>query len=275
MAKRKIETETKTKTEEPKFIIDKAGAAEAMKLVGKPLKAVNEAFDKMAASPSAGKLQRFLCGYFFAYGLAMKKDASLDKANAEEVKKRYVERFDTFAAVHWSDTSVGTLKGYRSYYAAFYEASFAKGDMKPAVTACLEIANVQLTWRAGRIRELIAESAKGRVTASTIAETLEPGEADQTQKGGEARFKALVNLAVNTAANPEFITWLSKQAKLMAVIKPALQVFIDYQAEAAGKMTAGAAKTTTLKAVGSATAHLAALASVRGKRPNVTVAGNA
>lgn len=241
---------------EPKHLIDKAGAKEAMQIVGKPLKAVNAAFDELASMPTAGKAQRSLCATFFAHGKALIKDASADTSTPEAQKARFNERFDAFAKAHWTDVSAATLKGYRSQYGAFHEAAFAKHDMSPSVTACLEIANVQMPWRASAVRKLMALDKKP--SGEVIADMLKPGEADQTKKGGEARFKALVNLAVNTGADTKFGTWLNSQPEIAAWLKPVLRQFVKHQSAVAANAADGSAKTAMLKAIGGANATIAA-----------------
>ena len=152
----------KTETEGKKAIMDVAGAKEAMAIVGKSLKAVNAEIDKLAALPTEGKAQRGMCAAMFAWGLGLKATGK-----AEFDKKLYDERFDDYVAKHWTDVKPAetVLRGYRSQYGAFCQASFAKFDATPMVRDCLSIANVVLPWRAARIRELLVTEGEDGLEA--------------------------------------------------------------------------------------------------------------
>jgi len=239
----------KTETEGKKAIMDVAGAKEAMAIVGKSLKAVNAEIDKLAALPTEGKAQRGMCAAMFAWGLGLKATGK-----AEFDKKLYDERFDDYVAKHWTDVKPAetVLRGYRSQYGAFCQASFAKFDATPMVRDCLSIANVVLPWRAARIREmLVTENAEGKEVERTkapskaeIAETLaldaKSGTPDARE--GDSVFASVVNVLVGAAGDKGLIAYLAANVQYAEWLQPALKAAVDHRATVSAALKSGTKK---------------------------------
>lgn len=209
-----------------KVIRDDAAAKEAMKIVGKPLKAVNEAMDLNASNTSQGAAQRNQCALMYAWGLGIKET----NKNMPFNEKMYNDRFDAYAAKHWPSTdtqpSEGTLDGYKAQYKAFAEAAWAKFDAREAVQENLAIANVQMPWRAARMRELIKLDAKP--SKDKLAEVFKITKAagSTSNMSGDTAVARFVTAGITLANDPKVRTFLGKNAHIAEWLEPILRQLI-------------------------------------------------
>jgi len=231
----------KAKVKIIKAIRDDASAKEAMKVVGKPLKDINSLMDKAASETAEGKAQRNMCALMFAWGLSIK---STGKTTFDD--KLYGERFDAYKALHWPkgtpQPSDGTENGYRSQFKAFAEAAWSKFDAREAVQENLAIANVQLPWRAARMRDVI--KLEDKPSKDKLAEVFKITAAAGTLKvrKGNSVFLSIVNTLVDAAKNKELIKFLAENAAQYEWLPIALKAATDYRAAEAAKLKDGSKK---------------------------------
>lgn len=255
-----------TKVKTIKALRDDATAKEAMKVVGKSLADVNKTIDGYAAV-SEGKAQRGMCAAIYAWGLNIK---ATNKPAFDE--KLYNDRIDAYFASHWAEHEMPgelTLRGYRSQYRAFAELAWAKYDAKAVIGECLAIANVQMPWRAARMREALKlESAPSKTAISKML-TITAAAGTVAVRSGSSVFLSLVNVLVDGAKNAKLREFLETDKAAAKWLQPALVGAVNYRNIEANKMKDGKGKTKMLQSV------TAARAVMNGKRPNVSAVGTA
>jgi hypothetical protein len=276
---------TKIKTKTVAAIIDRTTAMEAMSIVGKPLKAVDAEFEKLASLPSEGKAQRGMCAAAFAWGMAMKKTGKPWEDGL------FNDRFNAYAAKHWKNEAMPgepVLRGYRSQYGAFCKAAFAKFDATPVVRECLSIANVQLPWRAARVREMLVVKDGDKMvdrakapSAKDIAETLKITAAAGTLavREGSSVFLSLVNVLISAAGDKGLIKFLAENAQHGEWLQPAMKGAVDYRATEAASLKDGSKKQKgyrdSVRMAREAMLALSAKGGRAARRANVSATGHA
>lgn len=256
-----------TKVKTIKTIRDDVAAKEAMQIVGKPIKAVNAEIDKLAALPTEGKVQRGMCAAMFAWGLGLK---ATGKVAFDE--KLYVERIDAYFASHYAKHEMPgepTLRGYRSQYRAFCEMAWAKYDARPVVSECLAIANVQMPWRAARMREAFKlDKAPSKADVGKML-TITEAAGTVTVRKGDSVLLSVINVLVDAAAHKGLKELLDVDPTTAKWLRPAMIGAINARNIAANKLSDGKNKTKLLQSV------TAARAVLDGKRANVAAVGRA
>lgn len=248
-----------------KAVRDDATAKEAMKVVGKSLADVNKAIDGYAAV-SEGKAQRGMCAAMYAWGLGIK---ATGKAAFDE--KLYIDRINAYFTSHWAEHEMPgepTLRGYRSQYRAFAEMAWAKYDAKGVVGECLAIANVQMPWRAARMRDALKLDAKPSDKALGTLLRITAAAGTVTVREGSSVLLSLVNVLVDAAKHKGLHDVLDADKAAAKWLRPALAGAVAYRTTEASKMSAGKKRTAYEQSIAAARAVL-------DKRPNVAAVGRA
>lgn len=252
-----------------KAIRDDAAAKEAMKVVGKSLRDVNALMDKAAAETSQGKAQRDMCALTFAWGSALKATGK-----AEFNEKMYIDRFDAYAAKHWAPHEMpgeATMKGYRAQYKAFAEAAWAKFDCRESVQENLAIANVQMPWRAARMRDVIKLDDKP--SKDKLAEVFKITEAagSTSNMSGDTAIARFVSAGITLASDAKVKTYLAKHDEVAEWLEPILRQLIKARKQDTATMKRAPAKV----AVEKAEKLFPAIAARGNARANVAATGRA
>lgn len=223
-----------------KAVRDDVTAKDAMLVVGKPLAQVNKRFDELASLPTEGAAQRGMCAAMFAWGLAIK--ATGKKAFDE---KLYADRFDGYVAKHWKPherPGQDTLDGYKSQYGAFAQIAFAPYNATEVVRECVSIANVQMPWRAARMREfakLTAAPSKADI-AKTL--TITKGAGSTVNLSGDTAIERFISLGVTVAGDRKVQSYLDKTPAVARWLRPILQTMVEQREGNGAKMKAKTSK---------------------------------
>jgi hypothetical protein len=223
---------------------DLTDANEALKEVkGVTLKNAPAMAAKIADVPTEGGIQRSLSALAFATGQAARK-AKMEGYKFDDIFTSYATAF--YVKDRKMPTE-GSLKGYRSRYNAFCEAGQMPYDATSIVREVLAVRDVNLAWRAGAVRDLLAKFKSHAPKATEVADALarEEGEGG----GGEGRtpsqkVKTFVSAGITLSNDEAVKAHLADSVKLAAIFRPIFEGLMQLRemdvAELKGKRKSGA-----------------------------------
>ena len=186
--------------------------------------------------PNVGGIQALLCGLAFAAGRA-RRAAKINKAD-------FTTEYDAFAASYYSwpgrkAPSTASRDQYVSKYGAFVEAGLAAWDATPVVAAAIDTADVTLSWRAGKVREL-AKASKSPSPAEirkafAITES-SGGNKGRTQGGRVKSLLASIEKLANDGAFRKALPTFGKvnHSAIIEIVQAALSMRTEIATTAKG-----------------------------------------
>jgi hypothetical protein len=217
--------------------INTVTAADALaKFKGMSLGETVKAAAELGNIPNTGGIQSLLCGLAFQAGRA---------ARAKKLATySFADQYDAFAAAYYSWSgrtapSKASREQYVSKFNAFAEAGLKPWDATPIVVTAIDMRDQNLSWKAGRVRELVKGDKPPPAAEVKKAFEVTEGNSRPAGRSVEANLKGVLNSIEKLAMDRKFIKGLAEAGSLkleaMRTIFDGAQALRDVYVSGAGK----------------------------------------